>query len=134
MKIITTILKAPLFHFFILGALLFVAYAWINPESAERDDQISISKGQVKHISESFAKQWNRAPSELEIKGLIDDQVMTEIYYREGIKLGLDQNDPIIKKRIRKKTEMISQDLISVLDVNDETLQKYRFYHASKTL
>jgi len=132
MKPITAIFKSPLLHFLVLGLLLFVAFAWLNPESTERNERITISKGQIKNMSERYVKKWKRTPTAQELKSIIDDYVMTEMYYREGLKLGLDKNDPIIKKRIRQKTEMIVKDVISLLDIDDKTLQKYLDTHSDK--
>ena len=132
MKKNTSFFKSPLFHFFILGGLLFVAYSWLNPESEERNDLIVIDQAQIKYLSELQAKRLNRTPTADEIKGLIDDYVITEIYYREGVKLGLDKNDHMIKKRVRNKIEMISNDVVSLLDINDTLLEQYLEAHADK--
>lgn len=125
MNIIKKILKEPLVHFLLLGVLLFALYIWINPESTGHDERIVVDTGQIKHISERFAKRWNRAPTQNELKTLIDDYVMTEIYYREAVSLGLDQNDPVIKRRMRQKVEFMTKDTLSILEVDDKNLQAY---------
>jgi len=132
MTTITNIFKAPLLHFALLGALLFVLYAWINPESMERNDRIIISKGKVNHIANRYAKKWKKQPTGEELKALIDDYVLTEIYYLEGVKLGFDKNDVEIKRRVRQKIEMISNDILSALDVKDEELEVYLSDHPEK--
>ena len=132
MTTITNIFKAPLLHFTLLGALLFVLYAWLNPESMERSDRIVISKGQVNHMANRYAKKWKKQPTEEELKVLIDDYVLTEIYYLEGVKLGFDKNDVEIKRRVRQKIEMISSEILSALDVKDEELQGYLNNHSEK--
>ena len=132
MTTITNIFKAPLLHFTLLGALLFVLYAWLNPESMERNDRIVISEGKVKHIANRYAKKWKKEPTPEELKSLIDDYVLTEIYYLEGVKLGFDKNDVEIKRRVRQKIEMISNEILSALDVKDEELQGYLNDHPEK--
>ena len=122
---INKLLKAPFFHFLILGSLLFIVFDILNPEVEEKDNIIQIDKVQIKHISDRFADKWGREPKADELKILIDGHILTEAYYREGIKLGLDKNDYTIKKIVRKKVELINKDIISVLDVKDNELQTY---------
>jgi len=128
----TNILKAPLLHFALLGALLFVLYTWLNPNSMERDDQLIISKGEIQHIVNIYENKWKRQPTEKVLKSLLDDYVLTQIYYLEGIKLGFDKNDNQIKRRVRQKMEMISSNIFSALDVKDEALQTYLNDHPQK--
>ncbi len=132
MNTIKKIFKEPLVHFLLLGVLLFVLYIWINPESTGRDERIVVDAGQIKHISERFAKRWNRTPTQNELKALIDDYVMTEVYYREAVSLGLDQNDPVIKRRMRQKVEFISKDALSLMEVDDKMLQTYLDAHPDR--
>jgi len=128
----TNILKAPLLHFALLGALLFVLYAWLNPNSMERDDQLIISKGEIQHVVNIYENKWKRKPTEKVLKSLLDDYVLTQIYYLEGIKLGFDKNDNQIKRRVRQKMEMVSSNIFSALDVKDEALQTYLDEHPQK--
>ena len=119
------IIKAPLFHFLLLGSLLFIFYTFLNPESSARNDKIIISKGQIQHIKDKFVNDWGRAAKPDEVKILINGAVLTEIYYREGLKLGLDQNDMVIKKRIRKKMELATPDKATLKKEQKQFLKKY---------
>jgi peptidyl-prolyl cis-trans isomerase C len=42
---------------------------------------------------------------------LIDDYIREEVAYREGKAIGLDQDDTIIRRRIRQKLDFIAEDL-----------------------
>ena len=59
----------------------------------------------------TFARTWQRPPTTEEVKGLIDQYVREEILSREAIKLGLEQNDTVIRRRLQQKMEFIAEDL-----------------------
>ena len=41
-----TLLKEPLLHFLLIGALLFAVYSWLNPDATGADDsRIEITPG-----------------------------------------------------------------------------------------
>jgi len=120
-----TIIKAPIFHFFILGILLFSMYTFLNPGSEERDDVVIIDKGQIQHIKDKFLNDWGRKATPQEVEILIHGAVLTEVYYREGLKLGLDKNDMVIKKRIRKKMELFSPDKATLKKQQKQMLKNY---------
>jgi len=119
------IIKAPLFHFFVLGSLLFIVYSFLNPESSARNDVVIIDKGQIKHIKDKFLNDWGREAKPDEVKILINGAVLTEIYYREGLKLGLDKNDMFIKKRIRRKMELTTPDRTTLKKQQEQMLKNY---------
>lgn len=48
------------------------------------------------------------APEEL--KGLIDDFVLEEIYYRKAVAMGVDRDDTVIR-RLRQKLEFLTDGL-----------------------
>jgi len=129
---INKLIKAPFFHFLILGSLLFIVFDVLNPEETQEDNVIKIDKLKIKHISDRFSDKWGRSPKADELKILIEGNILTEAYYREGIKLGLDKNDYTIKKIVRKKVELINKDIISVLDVKDDELQVYLDNHKNE--
>ena len=101
MDSLKSILKQPLLHFLLIGALLFVAYDVRNetPETAP-PDEIRVTQATIDGLSQRFQAVWRRAPTESEMAKLIDDYVREEILVREAVKLGLDQNDAIVRQRL----------------------------------
>ena len=53
-------------------------------------------------------------PSESELTGQIENYIKDQVFYKEAVALGLDQNDPAIKKRMRQMMELMMDDLASV--------------------
>lgn len=102
------ILREPLVHFLILGALLFLLYAGVN-RGPGAPDEIVVTRGQVNNLRSQFSKVWQREPSPQELDGLIDNWVREEVLYREGQKMGLDLNDQVIRRRVMQKIEFLAE-------------------------
>ncbi len=63
-------------------------------------------------LAEQFQRTWMRPPDQRELARLAEDFVKEEILYREALALGLDQNDLVIRRRMRQKMEFINADLV----------------------
>ena len=66
-----------------------------------------------------------RPPTAAEIRGLVDDYIREEVYYREAMTLGLDRDDTVIRRRLRQKMEFVSDDVASMREPTDAELQTY---------
>lgn len=71
---------------------------------------IVVSEAMVDDMAREHEARWSRKPSDQELAGLVDAYVRDEILYREGLALGLDRDDPLIKRRIRQKFEVIAEE------------------------
>jgi len=125
----TKLLKEPLLHFLLLGGLLFGVYALVNPGSVQSDKTIVVDAGRIANLAARFKQTWYRDPTPAEMKGLIEDYVMEEIYYREALAMGIDKNDPMIRRRLRQKMEFFSANAASILQASDEQLNQYLQQH-----
>ncbi|HBE67815.1 MAG TPA: hypothetical protein DDW52_06670, partial [Planctomycetaceae bacterium] len=124
-------LREPMLHFAIIGAGLFALYSFTSAEAeAPGADQIVVSEGKVEHLATLFARTWQRPPTREELQGLIDDYIKEEVAYREGVEIGLDRNDTIIRRRIRQKLDFVAKDFASQLEPTEEQLQSYLETHA----
>ena len=123
------VLREPLVQFLIVGAALFAASTLMSDRRAPRSDEIVISAGQVEHLVARFTRTWRRAPTVEELQGLVDDYVREEVAYREGIAIGLDTDDAIIRRRIRQKLDFIASDVAVLVEPTEEDLQSYLEAH-----
>ena len=117
------LLRDPLVHFLLGGALLFGLYGLVG-EEADRPDRVVVSEIEIERLASTFARTWMRPPTQGELDGLIDDFVTEEILYREALELGLDRNDLVIRRRLRQKMEFLAQDLAAP-NADDAALQAY---------
>jgi hypothetical protein len=118
-------LKEPLLHFLILGALVFALYGFIGPD-APGDDEIVVTRGHQEHLITAFSRTWQRPPTQIEFTNIVDDWIREEIAYREGLTMGLDSDDTIIRRRLRQKLEILAEDIVSMAEPTPEMLQQYQ--------
>ncbi|MEP4078478.1 peptidyl-prolyl cis-trans isomerase [Haloferula sp.] len=122
------LLRDPLVIFLLIGGGIFLLYAKINPqESAEETDpnRIEINEDVIDFLVSEWSSRWNRPPSPEELKGLLDSHIKEEILFREATKLGLDQSDTIIRRRLAQKMEFLTSDISDLEEVTDESLNAY---------
>jgi hypothetical protein len=124
-RIILRLLRDPLLHFLILGAGIFLVYFVVNGRASVPSERIVVDENQALRLAEQFQRTRMRPPTWQELEGLTEDFVREEILYREAQALGLDQNDLVIRRRLRQKMEFLSTDLIEQLAPTDAELQTF---------
>jgi hypothetical protein len=97
-----------------------------GPQHAEVADagipaKVVISSSRIATIADGFARTWRRPPTEEELRGLVEDYIRDEIFYREGRAAGLDRDDFVIRRRVRQKLEFLAEDLAAA-EPSDEQL------------
>ena len=118
--------KEPLLHFLIIGAFIFVVFSIVNKDEIDvSGNKIVITAADIERLSSNWSKKWNRPPTEIELKGLVESYIKEEVYYREALALGLDQNDTILRRRLMQKMEFLSNDLAELNQPDETTLNKY---------
>ena len=91
-----TILKEPLLHFLVIGIVLFVA-ASASRSGIDRG-VVLVTYAEIELLAANYAKAWGRAPTQDELRGVIDDRVQEEIAVREALAAGLERDDTIIRR------------------------------------
>jgi hypothetical protein len=104
--------REPLVHFTLIGALLFVVHGWLNPMpgAADTDRQVHISEGHLQWLATTWTRQWHRAPTQAELRGLLADFVREELFAREARDLGLDRDDTVVNRRLAQKLAFLVED------------------------
>jgi len=126
------LLKEPLLHFLVLGALIFAVYSWLNrslPGNKSAAGTVRITSNEIAWLKETWSRQWQREPTRDELRGLVTDFLKEELLAREARALGLDQNDTIVRRRLAQKLEFLVQDTSSLAEPTEEDLR--RFYKAN---
>ncbi|MDN3512162.1 MAG: peptidylprolyl isomerase [Candidatus Jettenia sp. CY-1] len=126
------LLREPLVHFLILGAVLFCIFIIVNQGDNKKKEgtPVVITHGRIQQLRETFTAQRGRSPTEEELHEIIEDHIREEILYREAMHLGLDRDDTIIRRRLAQKIQFLYEDLLTVKDPTDTELQQYFTAHA----
>jgi len=119
-----TLLGEPLLHFALIGVALFAGYRQMAPnESSAR--RIAVTEGVVRDLITQHVAARGREPSSIEITQLIESWVHDEILYREGVALGLDRDDAVVKRRVRQKVEIIAEEDVATSTPTEADLSAY---------
>ena len=106
--------------------MIFVVFSVVNNDEIDvSGNKIIVTAAEIERLSANWSKKWNRQPTENELKGLVDSYIKEEVYYREALALGLDQDDTILRRRLMQKMEFLSNDLAELNQPDESALNKY---------
>jgi hypothetical protein len=127
-------LNEPLLHFLVVGAALFGLYAALGARTGDTGagGAIVVTQGRMRSLAETFARQWNRSPSEDELAGVVRDFVREDVLAREATALGLDRDDTIVRRRLAQKMEFLLEDVAGMPEPADEELAAFLAAHPDR--
>ncbi|MGJ8606240.1 MAG: peptidyl-prolyl cis-trans isomerase [Marivita sp.] len=118
-------IREPFVHFAILGALLFVGHAlWQSARDYEANT-ILVDPAEMERRAILFAGENQRNPTEEELQLLLYDFVQEEALVREAERLGLDEGDTIIRRRLAQKVRFTLEDNVEIEAPDEATLCAY---------
>ncbi|HEY0686369.1 MAG TPA: peptidylprolyl isomerase [Steroidobacter sp.] len=103
-------LREPLFHFILIGAVLFGVDSIIAGQ-ADDPNLIELNAEADAEIQRVFSASRGREPNAEELQALRQVWLDNEVLYREGLALGLDKGDKAIRERVIFKA-------LSMVDAN----------------
>jgi PPIC-type PPIASE domain len=124
------LIREPFLHFLLLGALIFIGHRLLSKRIDDEPQRIVITQGQITSMVIGFSRTWQRPPTREELERLIRDRVREEVYSREAVAMGLDQDDPVIRRRLQQKLEFVTDDVAALAEPTDAELVAYLKAHA----
>jgi peptidyl-prolyl cis-trans isomerase C len=120
-------LREPLLHFLVIGAVLFGLYAYVNRgrNGIDPSREIVVSLDDLRQMDLYFQTQWHRQPTPAEFQSMVEDKVREEVLYREGLAMGLDKDDEIVKRRMAQKMQFLSEDVAAAHEPTTGELKAY---------
>ncbi len=115
------LLREPLVHFLLAGFVVFALLSGRPADPGER--RIVLDELLVGRLAERWVQTYRRPPSPEELDGLIADHVKGQVYYREALRLGLDQDDEVVMRRMRSKLIATSTSQAEAATPSDAELQ-----------
>jgi hypothetical protein len=106
-------LREPLLDFLVLGATVFVPYGYLHRGHGgiEPSRQIALTLDDLRQTDMYFESQWHRQSTVEEFQAMVEDKVQEEVLYREGLAMGLDKDDTIVKRRMAQKVQFLAEDV-----------------------
>ena len=119
--------REPLLHFLLIGALLFGIYSWMNRGriGIEPSKQIAITLDDLRIMDAYFESQWHRPPTPQEFQAMVEDKIREEVLYREGLAMGLDKDDTIVKRRMAQKVQFLAEDVAAAHEPSTTELKAW---------
>ena len=114
-------LHEPLAHFFLAGGLVFLLYALLGPDDAS-DRRIVIDNGVIERLESAWQLRTNREPGPAELDGLVADYLYEELFSREARALGLEQDDPVVRRRLAQKMAMLAESAAQQVEPGEAEL------------
>lgn len=114
-------MRSPLVVFFIIGSILFAADYF----SSQEKPTIVVDAALKTQLAGLWQAQMEREPSASEMNSIVDNWLKDEVFYQEALRLNLDQDDTIVRRRMIQKLGFLLQDV----DQNPLQLEDLRAYY-----
>ena len=124
-------MRSPLVIFLLLGAGVFALDRGLDRGEAERR-VVNVTDEQVVAVRARWAAQWGREPSGPELERLLDEAVREEILYREALRLGLDRDDPIVRRRLAQKMTFLLEDRAGAPAPSEQEIEAHYAAHEDR--
>jgi hypothetical protein len=120
-------LREPLLHFLLIGMALFAVYSYMHRGrgGVESSRQIVVSLDELQQMETYFYSQWHRQPTPAEFQAMVEDKIREEVLYREGLAMGLDKDDTIVKRRMAQKMQFIAEDVAAAHEPSTAELRAW---------
>jgi len=119
-------LRQPLLQFLLIGGAAFLLF----PGGGEQDKAgapIVVDAALRGRLAALYRVQMGTDPPPPELRHLADTYVRDEVLYREALRLGLEHDDEIIRRRLIQKMEFIAQQ--APTEPSEKDLQRYFSSH-----
>jgi parvulin-like peptidyl-prolyl isomerase len=123
------LLREPLVYFLAVGAALFALTQWLGTDGGRR---IVVTDSERQRLFAQWQAQMGRPPTDTELAALVEQWIREEIYYREAVAMGLDEDDVIIRRRLAQKLTFLTEDLATAEPPEDAALRAYYQTHVEQ--
>jgi len=123
------LLREPFLHFLLLGALIFAVSHVVQSERSAADRRIVVDEQLQRRIVEINQTQSGVTPAREQLERLVDEYIDDEVMYREAMRLGLDRDDEIVRRRLVQKMQFLQRDLAAAPKPDEIALRAYYDTH-----
>mgnify|MGYP001157107541 FL=1 len=107
-----------LLSFLCIGLAILLIDIWFD--STNNYNTIVLHDDEIDGLIKTWTAQVGRPPTDQDLKGIINQLLEEEILYREALKLNLDKDDIIIKRRLAQKIGFLKQEEQNQLPTESE--------------
>ena len=125
-------LRQPFVIFLAGAAAIFLFDVIRSGVTGGGQPDIFVSDVEISKLSMEWERRWARPPTEEELEGLVEDWLQDEVLYRQAIALGLDNEDPVIRRYLGNKMRFLVQDSVIVPEPGEQALRVFYEAHADE--
>jgi hypothetical protein len=127
------LLREPLVHFAVLGAMLFGLSALARRGAADQRSAaprparraVTIATSDIDAARAGFRAAQKREPNPQELADLVQGVISEELLFREGTALGLDRDDRVVRRRVIEKMTALARPAAPDSDPPREELARH---------
>ncbi len=118
--------RDPLLHFLLIGAGLFVLDAAFR-RSAEMDaaGRIVVTAADIDRLRQSWTRNRGRRPTDAEMRLVLERLVREEVLFREAMRLGLADEDTVVRQRMVAKMEFLNSSVAEQAEPGELELRAF---------
>lgn len=129
---IRKLLRDPLAHFLIAGAAIWGVLALGGEPVDPAERSITLTREQQAGLALGFERTMGRPPTDAELDAQIERWLREEVLYREALRLGLDQGDPVVRRRLAAKMDELASAEVETAAVSDAVLAQWLNDHPGR--
>jgi hypothetical protein len=114
-----------------LGLLLFAAQN-VFRRAEPRVERIEATPEVIAQLRHDFRERFRREPNAEELAQLGEEWIDREVLFREGIKLGLDEGDPVVRNRVAQRMRGVLEKLVPVPEPSAADLEEWVSSNANR--
>lgn len=115
------LVREPVVHVLVLGALVFLAHRLLAPPDGGRT--IVVTRALRQALRAEHERRTGMAPTPAEEAAALERWLDEEVRYREALRLGLDRGDIIVRRRLVQKMEFLTEGLAPPREPSDADLE-----------
>ncbi|HEX4843890.1 MAG TPA: peptidylprolyl isomerase [Limnobacter sp.] len=104
---------------------------WANPEPTS-PQTVVLTPAHREFVRQQLSQPGMPTPSDAALAHAMENYIEEEVLYREGLKLGLDQDDLIVKRRVVQKMRFLLEGMTPLEQPSKAQLQAYLDAHADQ--
>jgi hypothetical protein len=84
-----------------------------------------VDSNRINAMIGQWESRWNRLPTREEVDKLIEVYIREDVLYRQAVAMGLNEDDPVTRRRMAQKLEFLTSDLSSMQQPKEGELEQY---------
>ncbi len=126
------LLREPLVHFILAALAVFIAWNVVASGRVDEARTIRVSGADLERLASIYTAEAGTLPSGEDMVAMVNDYVRDEALAREAKRLGLDEGDTIVTRRLAQKMTFMVADLAREETPGDAVLREWYETHADR--